>query len=145
MADMKTYQVEYLISMKDEASTVLSNLAKTARDLQSPLQMVSESVQKISTSITSLRNTFKEEMILRPSLDINFIKGQFEELELLSASVARNISRNMSKAISGANLKTATKTDEEIMQTLQKRIDSNKSIIDSGTRLENEIKAAKGN
>lgn len=143
MSDTKAYRVEYQIAINDQASKQLKKMAETAKLLEAPLNAVKENVSQLEKVLRTFKNSLGDGFVLKPMIDTTLVNKQFEKLEASAKATANFISRVLSKAMSGVNFSTMTKSDEEIMGLLQKRIDNNRSIIESGTNLADDIKKAK--
>lgn len=144
-SSMKTYQVEYLISMRDEASSVLKTLANNAESLKTPMEKVSSYIREVQSALMQLRNNAVSDLVIKPSLDTVTIKAQFSELEKEAKKSASIIAKMMSKAMMGVNPQTNL-TGEATKESIKKRIDENKKAIKTASesvakalRQENEL------
>lgn len=106
---MKTYQVEYLITMKDNASGVLTTLAENATKLKEPLEQVKGYIREVEGTLRTLKENVNTALVIKPELNTAAIKEQLKGLETDANKIASNIARTMSAALSGVAPKSSAK------------------------------------
>ena len=106
---MKTYQVEYLITMKDNASGVLTTLAENATKLKEPLEQVKGYIREVEGTLRTLKENVNTALVIKPELNTAAIKEQLKGLETDANKIASNIARAMSAALSGVAPKSSVK------------------------------------
>jgi TP901 family phage tail tape measure protein len=123
MSSTKTYQVDYLIRIQDEASNVLAGMATKAETLATSLGSFKESITKVVTEMRNLSRDFKGEMMITPQIDKSAAAKQFADLEKLAAQSAKSIATIMNSAFTGNAPKTMSKAD------IKKAIDAKKEEL----------------
>ena len=123
MSSTKTYQVDYLIRIQDEASGVLAGMATKAETLATSLGSFKESITKVVTEMRNLSRDFKGEMMITPQIDKSAAAKQFADLEKLAAQSAKSIATIMNSAFTGNAPKTMSKAD------IKKAIDAKKEEL----------------
>ena len=138
---MKTYQVEYLITMQDQASKALETLTINAGNFQGALEKVPTIVKQATKALQELRTEAKTSLVITPELSLNTIKGQFKILENEAKTVADSIARVMQKAMIG----TSTKAFQDSSQTregIAKQIKEKKALLKNKKLVGNAVDVA---
>lgn len=139
---MKTYQVEYLITMQDQASNALKTLTTNATGFQDALKLVPEYVKQATRAIQELRNEAKTSLVVTPELNTKAIKAQLKTFEDEAKTVANRIAGVMKNAMMGTASKTfsdSRKTQQDISKEIKAKKDLLKVKQDVGNA--SEVKA----
>lgn len=117
---LKQYQVQYTITLKDEASAGLTALVEAAQKVQAPLTEAATSVNKITSQMNAAKVQLGKEWHIAPLIDKEKAMQGLKELEALVTASSNAISAQMSKALSGAKGKMGdiydSKTNKELVK-----------------------------
>ena len=143
MADTRTYQVDYLISMKDGASAGFESIAKQANAMKQPLQELQQQITNLRTNLRSLRESYSESLKMQVGVDITSAEKQFKQLEQIARNSANNIATMMRNALAGtsSNAKTRNEYKKEI-DALKKELKDRALVLstDEKANKENQLK-----
>lgn len=124
---MKQYQVDYLITIQDQASESLSKLATTVQNITKPFENIQGAAGKLQQSINDMKNVIEKGLVLTPTIHLESVQDQLTKLEEKARVAAGNISTMLGQALSGTYAKPA-KVDNT-KEGIKKTIKNNKEAI----------------
>lgn len=143
MADTRTYQVDYLISMKDGASAGFESIAKQANAMKQPLQELQQQITNLRTSLRSLRESYSESLKIQVSVDMASAKTQLEQLKKSVRNSANEIATMMRNALAGTSSHASTRKEyKKQIDALEKELNDRELVIfaDEKTNKQNLLK-----
>ncbi len=117
---LKTYQVQYQITMVDGASEGLQGLAKIAQQIEGPLKQASEAIRIIGREYTALQSNLAQSVRMEPMVDLARAKESFDKLTSMARVAATDIQTVMSNAMNGVKSKVNAKLAERGTSDLAK-------------------------
>lgn len=122
----KTYQVDYLIKINDQASASLATMAKNAQDLATPLEKFKTAITQVKSEMDKLKRDWSGALTIKPTVDTVTAGEQLANLEKLAKQSANRIATMMDRAFVGNGPKKLTKNE------LKKAIADKEVLRDSG-------------
>lgn len=111
----KTYQVDYLIRVQDQAGSAFAAIAEQANKLSVELNTVRENVKTIVDSFKAIKTN---PITLEAKLDESY-KAQLKTLESAAQTSANNIARMFQNAFSGKAAKSSASTKESLTSEIK--------------------------
>ena len=122
----KTYQVDYLIKINDQASASLATMAQNAQNLAKPLQEFKTAITQVKSEMDKLKRDWSGALTIKPTVDTITAGEQLANLEKLAKQSANRIATMMDRAFVGNGPKKPTKNE------LKKAIADKEALRDSG-------------
>ena len=134
---LKQYQVQYTITLQDQASEGLRALVTAAESVVKPLQTAAADIKSISSQMNAVKTQLGQEWTIKPLVNKEQAMQGLKELKALVDATSKEIAASMSQAFSGVQTKIGEIYGHKTNAELVKWYNENKRKLGDGIKNEN--------